>query len=427
MSNLFADQTMDLIERTPTNSTLETVQALCILSFWEWASSSNLAKSRARSVQAIQIAMNLGIHQMDPNSSNANMSEGQDWRKDMARRTWWVLYVNQLTTALLDGTSPVVGPDDPHVHVHLPTCSLDDESWPNWVNSVRQCSRVLAMVNAVYHSEYADVSLEGEFAEKTSDTKAEMRRQVVVFDRQIIDLMKHAERMAIIDFVPGGEEEVVRNQQTAARLIIASTHIYIHRIQAFPEVSLFSKQICGLPRSPDLSREGSDSSVFPVLRDGQHESPVSENAYKATDGNRYGSEAPSNRVNFDFVGEMWQPDTYPENLPAPWFTHAGGAASFWAPTDSPPEHYPPMTASILPITPPISERQASDSSITQDKRHKAWGVDDNDKPASSVGDSDDLAIFPPGISLARCATAAHAIVRLEVLHRSAVIAMTEGP
>ena len=256
-----------------------------------------------------------------------------------------------------------------------------------------------------------------------------MKRQVVVFDRQIIDLMKHAEKMAIIEFVPGGEEEVVRNQQTAARLIIASTHIYIHRIQAFPEVSLFSKQICGLPRTPDLSREGSDSAVFPFRTDGQYDSPGSENAYQAADAYGYGysADAASNPVKYEFIGEMWQPDTYPENLPAPWFTHAGGAASFWAPTDSTPKHYPPVTASIVPITPPLTERQASDSSFTQDKRHKAWGVDENDRPATSVGDSDDSAIFPPGISLARCATAAHTIVRLEVLHRSAAIAMTEGP
>jgi hypothetical protein len=35
--------------------------------------------------------------------------------------------------------------------------------------------------------------------------------------------------------------------------------------------------------------------------------------------------------------------------------------------------------------------------------------------------------FPPGISLQRCATAAHSIVRLEVLHRSATMALWKGP
>jgi hypothetical protein len=55
-------------------------------------------------------------------------------------------------------------------------------------------------------------------------------------------------------------------------------------------------------------------------------------------------------------------------------------------------------------------------------------VDANDnitEPERPIGGP--LHIFPPGISLARCATAAHTIVRLEVLHRSATIAMWKGP
>ena len=126
---------------------------------------------------------------------------------------------------------------------------------------------------------------------------------------------------------------------------------------------------------------------------------------------------------------MWQPDTYPENLPAPWFAHTGGAAALWAPVESPPLHYPAVSASIARINTPSSVGRMNSlqsQSLISNKPHKAWGVDDNDKVEPSTI-PDDLTIFPPGISLARCATAAHTVVRLEVLHRSASIAMTNGP
>lgn len=71
--------------------------------------------------------------------------------------------------------------------------------------------------------------------------------------------------------------------------------------------------------------------------------------------------------------------------------------------------------------------------------HKAWGVDiaseqQQQQPNASFDgrmeeedDDDDGDIFPPGVSLARCATAAHTVVRLEVLHRSASMALWKGP
>lgn len=430
---------MDLIERTLDNPTLETVQALCILSLWEWGNSGNLARSRARSGQAVQVAMELGIHEMDQYSQGGRALEGEDWRRDMARRTWWVVYVAQLTSALVSGTTPIMGCDDPRVQIHFPVCSLDDNTWPNWVNTVRQCSRVFAIVNTVYYSELAEhtAAWGGRPDVVTVDVKTEMKRQMVEIDRQIIDLMKQAEAMAIIELVPGGEEEVVRNQQMATRLGLAVVHIHIHRQQAFPEVSLFSKRICGLPQAPDFSAHITaleSVSVPQALANGDVPMYSQSPAYQAPNNGTY-ADGPSNGHHmadeeadgdFDFLDEMWQPDTFPENLPAPWFARAGGAASLWAPLDSTPIHHPPVAASIAQIPTPSSDRRASTVSTTSTKPHRAWGVDATDKPESPTP-PDDLLIFPPGISLARCATAAHTIVRLEVLHRSASIAMSNGP
>jgi len=452
MSNHLGTSTMDLIERTLEHPTIETVQALCILSLWEWGNAGDLHKSRSRSEQAVQVAMELGIHEMDMFSNSDKAVEGEDWKRDMMRRTWWQVYAAQLQSALVSGISPVLGPDDSRVKVLFPVCSVSDNSWINWINTIRQCSRVFAIVNVVYYSEYADGAAWGSRPEKDiiAGVKADMERQVVEIDRQVMDLMKQAERTAIIELVPGGEEEVVRNQQTAARLGLATTHIHIHRYQAFPEVSLFSKKICGLPQAPDISvpMPMIDEVAVPQALANGHVPMYDESAaYKAvnatinrdykrghyTDRRRNSSMGTLSGLDvdivggdFDFIDEMWQPDTYPEDLPAPWFTHAGGAASFSRTADNPPNHHPPFTASIAAIPSPSSDPPTSVASASTSKPHKAWGVDDNDNPDPDE-DVPELVIFPPGISLARCATAAHTIVRLEVLHRSASIAMSEGP
>lgn len=138
---------------------------------------------------------------------------------------------------------------------------------------------------------------------------------------------------------------------------------------------------------------------------------------------------------YDFIDEMWQPETYPEDLPAPWFTNRGGAGSLYLPTGQEPNHIP-ITASIrpMPSSANLEDRRpsivSSNRTGNSPKPHKAWGVtkDDKTSPApEGLGISKAMQVFPPGISLARCATAAHTIVRLEVLHRSAVIAMWDGP
>ncbi|WVR04404.1 hypothetical protein IAU60_001406 [Kwoniella sp. DSM 27419] len=508
-----AQQSYQLIDSMVEAGTvnLECVQALTILALWEWSNSGSVAKNHSRSGQAIQIAMQLGLHELDKytGTSTGLSVEGDDWQRDMVRRTWWVTYVSQLTAAVVSGSSPVVGPDDPRIMIDYPASTLTDNSWPNFINTVRQCIRIFAMVNAVYfphlteNPAWGPKDLNGDSptaapvpdSGDTPERKAEIRQQMYEIDKKVLDLLKEAEASSVIDLVPGGEEEVVRNQQLQARLALAVVHIHIHRFQAFPEVSLFSKRICGLPQAPDFS--ATSGAGTPSTLDGsyaqQYTSPassanlttgqsdmtmyteVSQGAeYAATsqdtrmngidngqysnshgahmNGNsdgysgQYGSEwkydsangFPDQQMYNDYVmDDVFAPETYPENLPAPWFTYPGGAASLYAPLMQEPTHYPEVTASIVPImTPPSasvadpssgSRRASSGSSAIDSKPHKAWGVDEKADKVLPPPDSQMMDVFPPGISLARCATAAHTIVRLEVLHRSAVMAMWDGP
>jgi hypothetical protein len=435
-SYAMGERTVALVERMISQNqvNIECCQALIILALWEWGCSGDLTRNRARSGQAVQLAMDMGLHAMDrhtPNSTSQRSIEGQDWRDDMARRTWWSIYVNQLTSALVSGNQPLVAADDDRIHVNYPACSLLDNTWMNWINTNRAVSRVFALVNSVYYG-LPGVKTWGISVAAASPTqKLEMQDEMVDLDEEVMRLMKEAEATAVIDLVPGGEEEVVRNQQLSARLGLAVVHIHIHRHQAFPEVSLFSKAICGLPSAPDFSEPtipGLDDVAVPQALANGHDD---NQGYYETSGYDNGSIDAT-------MSSLWQAETFPKDLPAPWFTQQGGAAALYYPTNASPIHGPPLTASITNADTPSPHRRASSvsgmsvvaSSIggSSGKPHKAWGVGEDDKPKGvEEGLNGDVAIFPPGISLARCATAAHTIVRLEVLHRSAAIALWDGP
>lgn len=430
-SHAFAEQATAAIERLVEagQRSLECVQALTILAIWEWGSTGSIERNRGRTGHAMQLAMEMGLHDMDKYSNVPlnRVLEGAEWQKDMARRTWWATYVNQLISAMVTGTQPVMSADDERIKVHYPVCSIDDQSWPRWIEANRQCLRIFSTVNTVYYSHLmpsGGVAAWGSAdTTATEDMKDKMRKTIYGVDSEITEMMRIAEETAVIELVPGGEEEVVRNQQLSARLGLAVVHIHIHRQQAFPEVSLFSKMICGLPKMPDAEEVDSPSTTA---------NQSAENASPATSDPSPHSGIDENEA-FDFIDEMWQPDTYPETLPEPWFTQPGGAGALYAPVDHTPVFQPPVSASIVSYHSDAGDRRPSTVSISSNRPHKAWGVDDNDKPdeqAAPAAPSAEIAsqnLFPPGVSLARCATAAHTIVRLEVLHRSAVIALWDGP
>ncbi|RXK42243.1 hypothetical protein M231_00602 [Tremella mesenterica] len=496
-SRELANKTMALIDRMEDpKSRIECVQALSMLSLWEWGCAASPSQSRARSAQAVQIAMELGLHELDrfaiasagTGVSGGRSMEGVDWKQDMSRRTWWCAYVHQLMSCIVSGASPVLSATDPRIKVNFPVCAVNDNAWPNWILTIQQCATVFALVNNAYYSQQVQSAAWGERpVEMLLEEKIKVHQEMFEIDRQVMELMQEAERTSVIELVPGGEEEVVRNQQLSARLGLAVMHIHIHRHQAFPEVSLFSKRICGLPintdnntSTPAPSTNSSNSAKGILHPDMNHinpllvSSPHHELSYGAAneliansminrsispESNSQHSQAPiqnlaqnqSQKQNpllstfYQLSNDMWQPETYPDSLPAPWFSQPNGAASLYAPVEVSPRHLPPLVG-YQPV-PPLNQSPASSNShllsspadrsrsVSTDggkKHNKAWGVSSEDKVVAEEANIDSAAIanrtiFPPGVSLARCATAAHTIVRLEVLHRSAVIAMWEGP
>ncbi len=51
--------------------------------------------------------------------------------------------------------------------------------------------------------------------------KRHLHKKMIELDRSVLHLLQRAEHQAVIPLVPGGEEEVVRNQQLAASMMLA--------------------------------------------------------------------------------------------------------------------------------------------------------------------------------------------------------------
>lgn len=94
---------------------IECVQALTLLGLYEFAQNGNAVRNRMRMNQAVQVAMEMGLHQTDKNafeSADPNKPrvlpskavEGEDVLKDMARRTWWVTFAGMLISGLVAGS-----------------------------------------------------------------------------------------------------------------------------------------------------------------------------------------------------------------------------------------------------------------------------------------------------------------------------------
>lgn len=220
---------------------IENVQALIMLSVWEWGSTNNSDIAMARITRAIEVAYLMGLNEIDKPYGERGSLEGINWRRDMLRRTWWCLYVFQISNSMVSGKPPPIMSTE-RMHVDFPVCSDKDRTWATWVNCIRQCLNICTMVRQMAMSPNQGDG-----------------QKMINLDRHVIELIKEAERVSKIQHVPGGEEDVAKNQQINTGLALAVTHIQIHRLQAFPEVSLFSKKICGFPQPAEQSDDEDDS------------------------------------------------------------------------------------------------------------------------------------------------------------------------
>lgn len=58
-------------------------------------------------------------------------------------------------------------------------------------------------------------------AKVAAQKKKRLHRRMLKLDRTVLELLKKGEAKSVIPLVPGGEEEVVRNQQLSASMMLA--------------------------------------------------------------------------------------------------------------------------------------------------------------------------------------------------------------
>jgi hypothetical protein len=80
---------------------LECVQALVLLSKWEMAQQNNFTKMRQRCGHAVQVSMDLGIHRSDV---GIHFPPGEEWKRDVRRRTWWMVFSGLMQSSVISGT-----------------------------------------------------------------------------------------------------------------------------------------------------------------------------------------------------------------------------------------------------------------------------------------------------------------------------------
>ncbi|KAJ9105440.1 hypothetical protein QFC21_001811 [Naganishia friedmannii] len=411
-----SDRVEDMLSEASENDrppSIQCVQALSLLGLYEFAQNGNPVRNRMRMNQAVQVAMEMGLHQTDkpayespgahkPRIGPAKAIEGEDVSKDMSRRTWWVAFAAMLISGLVAGSRPVVAHDDKRITVHYPTCALDDDSWSKWIGSIGLACEAMDIIMTLDFNfpnpdaqdsilEDEDESSDEEIQAISDPTAKEaaketkrLHKRMLNLDKTVLNLLKKAEATAVIPLLPGGEEEVVRNQQLSASMMLAVR-------QAFPEVALFSRKMCGLPKVDAAKIPPTPEQPLSVYS-GQSRSGLASNESPSAAGSMYaGSQVlssyhdtaslasgsinekptrgasytlpitPVNQLRFQsqqslgntqldvqalrqvpMDGLLWDPAIYPQSFPAPWFAVERGAGSLCQPITEAPAYLPPV-------------------------------------------------------------------------------------
>ncbi len=109
MARQAADRIEELLTEAGENDdetpSIEIVQALSLLGLYEFGQTANAARNRMRMNQAVQLAMEMGLHQVDEKGweGEATSVEGDDIITDMKRRTWWVIFAGMLISGMVSG------------------------------------------------------------------------------------------------------------------------------------------------------------------------------------------------------------------------------------------------------------------------------------------------------------------------------------
>ena len=252
----------------------ESIVALLLLSTYEYAQRGNIAKLRNRAGQALNAAMDLGLH---------CKGDEQSYYAESNRRVWWMTYYMVCQGSILSNSAPPVLLYDPRFTTFSPTLAADPEAWTVFLEAQQ------VIVSATQSVIDLDLML------KSKSNTETIFQQMLELDSIIEPLVAKADTWILESHPPvsldRSELKVSQALRGIARIKLNSARIKLHRYCAFFDIPVFTKKHCDLQpvsdtiqiASPPMAAACGCSSTFHTPP--CHLSPSSNN-----------SPAPSNTV-----------------------------------------------------------------------------------------------------------------------------------
>ncbi|PVH68792.1 hypothetical protein DL98DRAFT_542133 [Cadophora sp. DSE1049] len=225
----------------------ESIIALIMLSTYEYAQRGNIAKMRNRAGQAVNAAINLGLH---------IKGDEEGYYSEANRRVWWMAYITVCQGSILSNSTPPILLYDPRFTTSGPTYAGDPGAWPVFLQSQQ------AITSATQFVIDLDATLK-----QGSNTTAIWDRMLEL-EAIIEPLIVAADSWALSSTPPlsldSAEMVVGQALRGIARIKLNSARIKLHRYCAFSDVPVFSKKHCDLAAAAPNSNSTTNTSSTPT-------------------------------------------------------------------------------------------------------------------------------------------------------------------
>ncbi|KAF8861682.1 hypothetical protein BDZ45DRAFT_671755 [Acephala macrosclerotiorum] len=224
----------------------ESIIALLMLSTYEYAQRGNIAKMRNRAGQAVNAAMNLGLH---------GKGNEDGYYAEANRRTWWMTYILVCQGAILSNSTPPILLYDPRFTTAGPTYLADPMAWTVFLQSQQ----------AITSSTQFVIDLDATLKQGTNSTAIWDR--MLELESIIEPLINQADTWTLSTNPQPAldQSELVVGQalRGMARIKLNSARIKLHRYCAFSDVPVFSKKHCDLRSSSEVSSPSNSAPPAP--------------------------------------------------------------------------------------------------------------------------------------------------------------------
>ncbi|CZT11182.1 related to C6 finger domain protein [Rhynchosporium graminicola] len=207
----------------------ESIIALIMLSTYEYAQRGNIAKMRNRAGQAVNAAINLGLH---------IKGDEDGYYSEANRRVWWMAYITVCQGSILSNSTPPILLYDPRFTTSGPTFEGDLGAWPVFLQSQQ------AITSATQFVIDLDATL------KQGSNATAIWDRMLELEAIIEPLVVAADSWTLSSNPPlsleSSEMLVGQALRGIARIKLNSARIKLHRYCAFSDVPVFSKKHCDL-------------------------------------------------------------------------------------------------------------------------------------------------------------------------------------